>query len=96
VAVASAHAGEERRIEKLTAPAHSAIDGTDWFRQLRGVSSELLKHIALPLALFAVLFGMGLSLVPADFPRVVLQPKAKLIGLGCQLLLLPAVAFLLA
>jgi len=96
VAVASARAGEERRIEKLTAPAHSVIDGTDWFRQLRGVTSELLKHIALPLALFAVLFGMGLSLVPADFRRVVLQPKAKLIGLGCQLLLLPAVAFLLA
>lgn len=60
------------------------------------MTSELLKHIALPLALFAVLFGMGLSLVPADFRRVVLQPKAKLIGLGCQVLLLPAVAFLLA
>ena len=92
----SAHAGEERRIEKLTVPAHSAIDGTEELGQFRGVTSELLKHIALPLALFAVLFGMGLSLVPADFRRVVLQPKAKLIGLGCQLLLLPAVAFLLA
>ena len=94
--VVSAHAGEERRIEKLTFPAHSAIDGTEELGQFRGVTSELLKHIALPLALFAVLFGMGLSLVPADFRRVVLQPKAKLIGLGCQLLLLPAVAFLLA
>ena len=60
------------------------------------MSGEVLKHIALPLALFAVLFGMGLSLVPGDFRRVVLQPKAKIIGLGCQLILLPAVAFALA
>jgi BASS family bile acid:Na+ symporter len=34
--------------------------------------------------------------VPADFRRVVLQPKAKIIGLTCQLLLLPSVAFALA
>lgn len=60
------------------------------------MSGELLKQLALPVALFAVLFGMGLSLVPADFRRVLLNPKAKIIGLGCQLLLLPAVAFALA
>lgn len=60
------------------------------------MSGELLKQIALPVALFAVLFGMGLSLVPADFRRVVLYPKAKIVGLCCQLLLLPAVAFALA
>jgi BASS family bile acid:Na+ symporter len=60
------------------------------------MSGELLKQLALPIALFAVLFGMGLSLVPADFRRVVLYPKAKIIGLACQLLLLPAVAFALA
>jgi BASS family bile acid:Na+ symporter len=60
------------------------------------MSGELLKQLALPVALFAVLFGMGLSLMPADFRRVVLQPKAKIIGLTCQLLLLPAIAFALA
>ena len=75
---------------------HSTIDAAAAFGQPPGVSSELLKQIALPIALFAVLFGMGLSLVPADFRRVVLQPKAKILGLGCQLLLLPAVAFALA
>jgi BASS family bile acid:Na+ symporter len=58
--------------------------------------SELLKEVALPLALFAVLFGMGLSLVPADFRRVILSPKAKIVGLTCQLVLLPLVAFTLA
>ena len=60
------------------------------------MSGELLKQLALPIALFAVLFGMGLSLVPADFLRVVRRPKAKIVGLTCQLLLLPTVAFLLA
>lgn len=60
------------------------------------MSAEILKQIALPLALFAVLFGMGLSLVPADFRRVVLYPKAKIVGLACQLVLLPVVAFVLS
>ncbi len=60
------------------------------------MSGEVLKQVALPLALFAVLFGMGLSLVPEDFRRVVRHPKAKLVGLACQLVMLPAVAFALA
>ena len=60
------------------------------------MSGEVLKQLALPVALFAILFGMGLSLVPDDFRRVILKPKAKIVGLFCQLLLLPAVAFALA
>jgi BASS family bile acid:Na+ symporter len=60
------------------------------------MSGELLKQVALPLALFAVLFGMGLSLVLDDFRRVILRPKAKIIGLTCQLVMLPAIAFALA
>lgn len=60
------------------------------------MSGDLLKAVALPLALFIVLFGMGLSLVPADFRRVIFNPKAKVIGLICQLAMLPAVAFGLA
>ena len=60
------------------------------------MSGEVLKQVALPLALFAVLFGMGLSLVPEDFHRVLRHPKAKLVGLTCQLVMLPVVAFALA
>lgn len=60
------------------------------------MSGEVLKQLALPVALFAILFGMGLSLVPDDFRRVILKPKAKIVGLFCQLLMLPAVAFALA
>jgi len=60
------------------------------------MSGEVLKQAALPLALFTVLFGMGLSLVPEDFRRVFRHPKAKLVGLACQLAMLPAAAFALA
>ena len=60
------------------------------------MSGEVIKQVALPVALFAVLFGMGLSLVPEDFRRVLRHPKAKLVGLTCQLVMLPVVAFALA
>jgi bile acid:Na+ symporter, BASS family len=60
------------------------------------MSGEVLKQVALPVALFAVLFGMGLSLVPEDFRRVLRHPKAKLVGLTCQLVMLPVIAFALA
>ena len=65
-------------------------------RQVARMSGELLKALMLPIALFIVLFGMGLTLVPDDFRRVFRFPRAKLVGIACQLLLLPAVAFLLA
>jgi BASS family bile acid:Na+ symporter len=60
------------------------------------MSGEMLKALALPVALFLVLFGMGLSLTPDDFRRVFRSPRAKVVGLASQLVMLPAVAFLLA
>jgi len=72
------------------------IDAPSVVVQLSRMSGEVLKQVALPVALFAVLFGMGLSLVPGDFRRVLRHPKAKLVGLTCQLVMLPAVAFALA
>jgi BASS family bile acid:Na+ symporter len=44
----------------------------------------------LPVALGIIMFGLGLSLRPADFARVAKHPKAVIIALVCQLLLLPA------
>jgi len=52
-----------------------------------------LTTVALPLALGIIMFGLGLSLTPADFRRVASAPKAVAIALGCQLVLLPAVCF---
>ncbi len=39
------------------------------------------------------MFGLGLSLTLADFARVLKQPKAVIIALLCQLIVLPAICF---
>jgi BASS family bile acid:Na+ symporter len=52
-----------------------------------------LTTVLLPLALALVMFGLGLSLTPADFARVGRQPKAVVVALVLQLLVLPAVCF---
>ena len=60
------------------------------------MESSIITTLFLPVALAIIMLGMGMSLEPADFRRVGQQPKAALIGLGGQLLVLPAVGFLLA
>ena len=55
---------------------------------------EIVTKIA-PLALALIMLGLGLGLTIKDFSRVVLQPKDFLIGLICQLILLPIIAFIL-
>ncbi|UOY03046.1 bile acid:sodium symporter family protein [Blastococcus sp. PRF04-17] len=52
-----------------------------------------LTTVLLPLALALVMFGLGLSLTLADFARVGRQPKAVVIALVLQLLVLPAICF---
>ncbi|MEN3942260.1 bile acid:sodium symporter family protein [Prosthecobacter sp. SYSU 5D2] len=60
------------------------------------MSPDLLKSVLLPLALIIIMFGMGMTLKVADFTRVLFSPKATLLGLGCQLLALPLIAWGLA
>ena len=57
------------------------------------MESNILTAVFLPLALFIIMLGMGLSLVPGDFKRVFIYPKATILGLINQLILLPLVAF---
>src|SRR5688500_12078451 len=52
-----------------------------------------LTSVALPVALALVMFGLGLSLTVGDFARVGRSPKAVLIALALQLLVLPALCF---
>lgn len=52
-----------------------------------------LTTIGLPVALGIIMLGLGLSLTLADFARVLKQPRAVLIALLCQLVLLPAICF---
>jgi bile acid:Na+ symporter, BASS family len=57
------------------------------------MESSSLIAVLLPLVLGVIMLGLGLSLTVADFTRVVKMPRAVLIGLGCQMLILPAVCF---
>ena len=60
------------------------------------MEGNILTQVLLPVALFIIMLGMGLSLVLNDFKRVMIYPKAVLIGLLNQLVLLPLIAFWLA
>ncbi len=60
------------------------------------MQSNVVTAVFLPLALGIIMLGLGLSLTIADFKRVVVVPKAVLVGLVCQTLLLPAAAFAIA
>jgi len=55
----------------------------------------IVTDVFLPLALAFIMFALGLGLVADDFYRVVRRPKDFLVGAFSQMLLLPAVAFLL-
>lgn len=56
----------------------AAVDG-NWY------------DLLVPVLLLVMMICMGMELVVADFRRVVEQPRATLVGLGGQMLLLPAV-----
>lgn len=60
------------------------------------MESNALTAIFLPLALFIIMFGMGLGLTPKDFRRILIEPKGVILGLIAQLVVLPAVGFILA
>lgn len=52
-----------------------------------------LSTVGLPIALGIIMFGLGLSLTVDDFRRVGRHPRAVVVALACQLLVLPAVCF---
>ena len=55
---------------------------------------EVVTKIA-PIALALIMFTLGLGLTTSDFTRVIKRPKDFLVGLICQVILLPIVAFAL-
>lgn len=57
---------------------------------------KLLSTNVLPLTLALVMVGIGMSLTAKDFKNVLRYPKSVMIGLGMQLLVLPAIAFAIA
>ncbi|MDO6487413.1 bile acid:sodium symporter family protein [Colwellia sp. 6_MG-2023] len=61
--------------------------------------TELITMVntkVVPICIFLIMMGMGLSLVPDDFKRVLKYPKAVSVGLLNQLILLPLIGFGLA
>lgn len=57
------------------------------------MQTNFINAVLLPLALGIIMLGLGLGLTLEDFRRVVRVPRAVLVGLACQTLLLPAVCF---
>jgi BASS family bile acid:Na+ symporter len=58
------------------------------------MQDSLLTQVFLPLALFIIMLGMGLTLVPEDFKRVARFPGAVALGLVLKLLVIPLVTFI--
>src|SRR5690554_7893144 len=59
------------------------------------MEANIITQVFLPLALFVIMLGMGLSLVPNDFKRVVLFPKAVAVGTILKLVFIPLLTFVL-
>jgi BASS family bile acid:Na+ symporter len=55
---------------------------------------EIVTKIA-PIALALIMLGLGLGLTTQDFTRIARNPKDFIIGLICQLVLLPIIAYIL-
>ena len=55
---------------------------------------EIVTKIA-PIALALIMLGLGLGLSTKDFLRILKNPKDFIVGLTCQLILLPIVAYIL-
>ena len=55
---------------------------------------EIVTKIA-PIALALIMLGLGLGLTTQDFTRVIKNPKDFIIGLICQLIILPIIAYIL-
>ncbi|MGI9228080.1 MAG: bile acid:sodium symporter family protein [Gammaproteobacteria bacterium] len=59
------------------------------------MQADLLTKVILPVSLFFIMFGMGISLRPLDFKKIVKSPKVVAIGICAQMLLLPLIAFII-
>jgi len=57
------------------------------------VEANLFSTVFLPIALIIIMLGMGLTLKITDFTRIFAYPKAVVIGLFSQLIVLPLVGY---
>lgn len=57
------------------------------------MTTQSIVSVFLPLSLAIIMLGFGLSLTPDDFKRVLKYPRSVVVGLFCQMALLPLLAF---
>lgn len=60
------------------------------------MQTSIATAVLLPIALGIIMLGLGLTLTVADFTRVARFPRPVVIGLVCQMLILPWVCLLIA
>jgi BASS family bile acid:Na+ symporter len=60
------------------------------------MQESILSNVVLPLAIIIIMVTLGMTLTVVDFKRVATQPKQVMIGLLCQLVLLPLLGFAVA
>lgn len=59
------------------------------------MTDNLFSHFLLPVAIAFIMFGIGINLRFSDFKKTFNRPKAVITGLVAQMLLLPAIAFII-
>lgn len=57
------------------------------------MSGDLASVVLLPVSLAFIMYSLGLGLTLGDFSRIMRQPRALLVGIGCHFILLPLVCF---
>ena len=60
------------------------------------MESSPLISAGLPIALFIIMSGIGMTLTIRDFRQVAVYPKGMIVGTVAQILVMPLIAFLLA
>ncbi len=60
------------------------------------MESSPLISIGLPVSLFIIMIGIGMTLTLRDFRQVTVNPRGMIVGTFAQILLMPLVAFALA
>ena len=58
------------------------------------VTNEAIINVAVPVAVFVMMFALGLGLTVADFRSSLKRPEALFLGVASQIVLVPVVGFL--
>lgn len=60
------------------------------------MESSPLISAGLPIALFIIMIGIGMTLTVRDFRQVAVYPKGMIVGTVAQIIVMPLIAFMLA